>query len=302
MEIGSVIDYLGAYETVGRPQYERLLAKACAEAGQAPPLGHRDVVLSDHTTAITDEGEGEPPIVLLHSLGLDRRMANGIIQPLTSRGRVIAYDLRLHGRATAASTRSFTLSRCAEDLRDLLDSLNIRQAHVAGFSLGGAVAQLFALANGSRLASLALICTMAKAPRSVYLERAESAQRGGMESQVSSTLSRWFNIGELAKNTAGVRYARMKVLTTTVEQWARYWHSLAEIDTIERLIELRVPTSVISAEYDKSTPPTEMRQLAERIPGAHFEMIPTAPHLTSLECPDETARALVGHLNRVERP
>jgi pimeloyl-ACP methyl ester carboxylesterase len=68
-----------------------------------------------------------------------------------------------------------------------------------------------------------------------------------------------------------------------------------------RLSELPCPTSVISAEYDKSTPPNEMRQLAERIPGANFETIPAAPHMTSLECPAETARALVGHLDRVSR-
>jgi 3-oxoadipate enol-lactonase len=91
----------------------------------------------------------------------------------------------------------------------------------------------------------------------------------------------------------------VKVLTASVEHWARYWHALSEIDTTLRLRELHSPTSVIAAEHDKSTPPDEMRHLADQIPLAHFEVIPTAPHMTSLECPAETAQALVRHLARV---
>jgi 3-oxoadipate enol-lactonase len=296
-EIASVVACCGATANA----YQSLLADACASSGLPLPLTERDIDLSDHSTAIIDEGRGEPPIVIVHSLGLDWRMAHFIVQPLAVRGRVIAYDLRLHGRATTVPTPSFRLSRCADDLADLLDALAIQQAHIVGFSLGGAVAQLFALAHAPRVASLALVCTMARAPRGVYIERARSAKEGGMESQVSPTLSRWFNIGELAKNTLAVRYARAKVLGVRVEHWVQYWHALAQVNTVARLGELgNHPTSVIAAELDKSTPPATMRRIADRIPDAHFVTIPAAPHMTSLECPTGTTKALIEHLDRVQ--
>jgi 3-oxoadipate enol-lactonase len=248
---------------------------------------------------MVEAGASETPIVIVHSLGLDWRMSHSIILALADHARVVAYDLRLHGRAIGPPTASFDLARCADDLSDLLDVLGCRTAHVVGFSLGGAVAQLFALTHPARVASLALVCTMARAPRTLYLDRARNAREHGMEAQLVETLLRWFSVEELAKNTPAVRYARAKVLGVSVDHWSQYWRALAEADTVANLRSLgRFPTSVIAAERDKSTPPASMRQIADDVPGAHFETIRAAPHMVSLECPSQTTQALVEHLHR----
>ena len=63
-----------------------------------------------------------------------------------------------------------------------------------------------------------------------------------------------------------------------------------------------LPTSVIAAELDKSTSASSMRLIADQIPDSHFMVIPRAPHMVSLECPPETADALLSHLARTSEP
>jgi 3-oxoadipate enol-lactonase len=90
-----------------------------------------------------------------------------------------------------------------------------------------------------------------------------------------------------------VQYARRCIADARVEYWAAAWRGLAEIDTLDRLGAIAAPTHVIAGEDDRSTPPDQMRQIADRIPGSRFTVIPGAPHLAALELPDAVAEALL---------
>lgn len=96
---------------------------------------HRD----DHDTVVWDRHTDGPPILLIHALSLDHRMWRKVYSQLAKVGRVIAYDLRGHGRARRAP-RTMSLDHLAADTRLLLDALGIEQADVYGASYGGAVA------------------------------------------------------------------------------------------------------------------------------------------------------------------
>lgn len=248
--------------------------------------------LPDHETAVVDLGEGGVPMVLIHSLGLDWRMSRDVLPAVARTRRVLAYDLRLHGIATDVDPETFTLPRCADDVAALLDALGIARAHVVGFSLGGAVAQLFALRHPDRLAGLGLVCTMARAPRDTYLGRAAAAEREGMEAQIVPTMTRWFSTAAPAKSSWGVRYARERVRQVPPARWARYWRALSEIDVLDELGRIEARTRVIAAEDDRSTPPSSMRPIAAAIPRSTFHVIPGAPHMVSLACPDAIASLL----------
>ncbi len=256
------------------------------------------VELGDHQTAVVDMGTGAVPTVMLHSLGLDWKMARDILPTLAGCGRVIAYDLRLHGAATAPSLESYTLERCAEDLRVLLDMLEIDRARIVGFSLGGAIAQLFALTHPRRVDRLVLVATMMKAKRATYLRRAKAAETDGMEAQIPPTLRRWFRPATVARNPWYVDYAREKVRRVPAARWARYWREFSRFDVTDRLASLAVPTSVIAAQHDRSTPPSSMAPIAALLPDASFAVIPGAPHMVSLEQPRATAEALTVALDQ----
>lgn len=102
-------------------------------------------------TNITGEGE---PLVLIHSGGMTglteyEEQANFFS---SKNFKVIRPDLRGHGKSKGKIDRYF--SRCIEDMKDTLDYLNVEKCHIAGVSLGGVVALLFAKAYPNKVKSL----------------------------------------------------------------------------------------------------------------------------------------------------
>ncbi len=186
---------------------------------------------------------------------------------------------------------------------DLLDVLGLEHAHVAGFSLGGAVAQLAALAAPERISSLVLVCTMARAKPELYLERALAAEEhGSTEVQVAPTLRRWFSDEALATNPWYVRYARERIRHASVAHWSHWWRSFSTLDILDDIAAIGCPTTVVAAEHDRSTFPSEMQELAERLPNATFHVVPNGSHLTVLEHPDRIAELVRAHLASVGLP
>ena len=101
-----------------------------------------------------EQGTGEP-LVLLHGNGEDNTYFEHQIAYFSANRRVIAPDTRGHG-GSPRGTAPFTLGQFACDLRDFLDERGIDAADVLGFSDGGNIALLFALAFPARVRRLVL--------------------------------------------------------------------------------------------------------------------------------------------------
>jgi pimeloyl-ACP methyl ester carboxylesterase len=105
--------------------------------------------------AFLDEGEGEP-IVLVHGFASTAQvnwLHPGWIATLTRAGRrVIALDNRGHGASSKLyDPAAYHTANTAEDVRALLDHLDIPRADVMGYSMGARITAFFALAHPSRL-------------------------------------------------------------------------------------------------------------------------------------------------------
>jgi pimeloyl-ACP methyl ester carboxylesterase len=92
-------------------------------------------------------------VVLLHGFTLDTRMWDDQFDILSESYFVVRFDMRGHGRSAGAK-EEFSQ---AEDVKALLDFLEIDQAHVVGLSMGGSVAMNFALDYPDRVRSLVFI-------------------------------------------------------------------------------------------------------------------------------------------------
>ena len=117
---------------------------AAAIAGPPIPLGRRVELPGRGITFVREVTgpPGAPTVVLLHGLiasaGLNWFQ---VFEPLGRHFRVVAPDLRGHGRGLR-SWRRFRLADCADDVAALLDVLGIESAIIVGYSMGGPVAQL----------------------------------------------------------------------------------------------------------------------------------------------------------------
>lgn len=105
-----------------------------------------------------DQGAGEP-IVLLHGLGgsVETWTSTGILQDLAKDHRVIAFDLRGHGKSDRPHDPKLYGREMGLDVVRLLDHLGIPRAHLAGYSLGGMVLSQLITLSPERIATAMLI-------------------------------------------------------------------------------------------------------------------------------------------------
>jgi pimeloyl-ACP methyl ester carboxylesterase len=117
-----------------------------------PYVPTRDII-----TYYEEAGSGEP-LVLIRGLGSDLQAWAPSIPALAKQFRVITYDNRGAGR-TSAPDKPYSIEGMADDLAALLDALKIAKASVVGYSMGGMVAQEFALKHAGKLEKLVLLAT-----------------------------------------------------------------------------------------------------------------------------------------------
>src|SRR5262245_50187981 len=100
-------------------------------------------------------GDG-PPLVLVMGIGYDSGLWHlAQVPALAKKFRVITFDNRDVGRSSKA-TKPYAIADMADDVAGLLDGLDVKRAHVLGLSMGGLIAQQFALRHPSRIDRLVL--------------------------------------------------------------------------------------------------------------------------------------------------
>jgi 3-oxoadipate enol-lactonase len=241
-----------------------------------------------------------PPIVLIHALGLDHRLWNEQVSQLAPSFQVIAYDVRGHG-ATDVPPGPYTLSDFAEDLADLLDALGIDKAHLVGISMGGMIAQEFALTWPERVYSLVLADTASEynqEARRQFAERARIAEERGIAPLIEPTIDRWFTREFRERRPDEVNRIRSILSEAHPDGYAASCRAIARADLTERLVNITVPTLVLVGSEDHSTTPEMALEIHEHIPGSQFLVIEGAAHLTNVEKPHEFTRAIVETVKR----
>jgi len=230
------------------------------------------------------EGEG-PWVTLAHPLAGDLSLWAPQMPVLTSRFKVLRYDIRGHGGTT--STRApYTLERLAADGAGLLDRLGITRTHWVGLSMGGMIAQQLALDRPGLLDRVVLADSTARRPAdaaAVWQSRIDLARNRGMTAIAESTLTRWFTDPWRARQAVAVSWVRDMIARTSLEGYCGCCAAIAQIDLLDRLVEIECEALIMAGEHDHSTPPSMSRQMSERWRGSVYCTIPQAAHIGNLE-------------------
>ena len=99
---------------------------------------------------------GAPVVLLIHGAGLDHRLWDPNVAAIAARHRVIACDVRGHGRSRPMGA-PFTVERVLDDLFAILDAEGAREAVLVGQSMGGNLAQAAVRQRPERVRALALV-------------------------------------------------------------------------------------------------------------------------------------------------
>lgn len=238
-------------------------------------------------------------VVLIHSLALDASVWRRVVPLLDA--EVLTYDCRGHGRSDAGGTTDFTTALFADDLAGLLDTVGWASATVVGCSMGGCVAQDFAIRHPHRTDALGLVDTTAwygpDAPVA-WADRATAAREKGLPALIPFQLTRWFGEDFLAREGELAADLTEIFVANDLDSYAATCHMLGSADLRDGLAGVDVPAAVVVGEHDPATPVSMAVELVKRLDGPTLTVIPDGRHLTPLEAPAQVASAITELLHR----
>jgi len=240
-------------------------------------------------------GTGDP-VVLIHAFSVDRRMWDPQMPALKGR-TVIRYDLRGHGKSEAPAGPYST----SEDLRSVLDALDVRRAALVGLSAGSQVATDFALVYPDRVTRLVLASPGLgglATPPLPWMQPVFQAVGAG-EPERAAKLWAETPIMALRRDTSAAA-ALVDLVMSNSKLWTFRSNPVQPLTppAIKRLSEIKCPTLVVLGESDLPHIKEAANLLATGISGAKLVTIPGAGHIVNFDARerfnDELVRFLGG--------
>lgn len=246
-------------------------------------------------------GSGEP-LVMIHGAQGDRSMFAAIVPTFAKHFQVLTFDQRGSGQSEKPDME-YSMALLADDTAALMDHSGFPFAHIVGVSMGGMIAQEFALRHPRRVRRLVLGCTTPGGPRSVRLSgealaNAYSTQPMSAEERGRALAEACFTKGYIEQHpeiiSAMIEGRRQRPIDPVAlghRMKAAYAH-----DTYDRLPQIACPTLVITGKDDVLISWENSRILAERIPDAKLVLLEPAGHLFWGEQPEKSQTEILRFL------
>jgi len=243
-------------------------------------------------------GEGQP-LVLIHGNFGDRRHWDFQFNELSKKYKVLRYDCRGYGKS-ALPKADEAYTDC-DDLKALLEFFQIKKAHLCGVSQGADIVIDFALAYPSMCISLIPIgpWVMGYGEDEFKTPASDSLQAAALKAldilkktgKKEATDSLWagnniFGRGVVSSSTRnallkmGYEYSWWRYLNINKRQYAFP-------KAMRKLSEIKIPTLVVTAEYDFPVCKEIANIIAKEITGAKLISIKSAGHLMNMDNPQE---------------
>lgn len=247
-----------------------------------------------------DVGRGEA-VILIHGLGSSTKDWEYQIPELQKEFRVIAVDVRGHGRS-GKPVQSYSIPAFADDIFALIEHLQLHKPHIVGISMGGMIAFQLAVDHPGLLGSLTIVNSGPEVkPRSV---------KQWLEVLKRKLFSRILSLEQIGKALGGLLFPRPEqahLRQKVEERWQlndkrAYLASLEAIigwSVRERISTILCPTLVISADKDY-TPVADKEAYVAQMPHAKLLVIEQSRHATPLDQPERFNQALVNFLNSIK--
>jgi (E)-2-((N-methylformamido)methylene)succinate hydrolase len=234
-----------------------------------------------------DEGQGAP-VLLIHGVGADGASWDAIASALAGEFRVIRLDLRGHGRS-GHIVGDCSLDDFVRDVIDVLNACGIAQAHVAGFSLGGMIAQALALQHPDRVNRLVLLSAVAgrtEEERERVRQRLEILRTQGVAAITSAAQERWFTPDFIARHPEQVSARMAQLQQNHAPSYAAAYTVFSLSDVGDRLHAIRHPTLIATGEHDVGSNTRMARFMRAQIAGSKLRILPGLRHSVLVEAPD----------------
>ncbi len=242
-------------------------------------------------------GNGEP-LLLIYGLAGRGNGWKFQIEALSPHYQVISFDNRGVGESDQPD-EAYSLGQMADDAAGLLDALGIESAFVFGISMGGMIAQEFALRHPARVRKLVLGCTHCGVkhcvPSPAWVTEIFKSLPGKPREQVVRDCTPINYSPHTQQYNPQLIESLIPLFVDNRQRLPAYLRQLGAVyafDAFDRLPQLTAPTLVLTGADDVLIPPGNSNIIAERIPGARLIEFPDAGHLFFIERADDVNRAL----------
>ena len=248
-------------------------------------------------------GDGEP-LILIPGLGTGSWLWFKQVPAFAASFRTIIFDPPAVGRS-APSQVAYTTRSLADTVAKLLDALGLERAHVLGASLGGFVAQEFALAYPQKTMSLVLCCTSAGGAGHVptdasVLEAYASNFKLAADERIRQNLLLSFAPHYVSAHAEEVeRVLEMRLANSVPDDvYLSQARAGQTHDAEARVSRITARTLVITGDADRVVPPENSVNLAAAIPQATLVVIPGGSHLFFIEQPASFNAAVIEFISQ----
>src|SRR6476619_7820196 len=244
-----------------------------------------------------EQGRGEP-VLLIMGLGYPSYLWHRTRPVINERYRTIALDNRGSGQSDAPPG-PYSIALMASDAAATLDAAGVESAHVFGLSMGGMIAQEFALQYPARVRSLILGCTAAGGPTAVRAEKrvTEILMGSGLGPEEHARAMRPYVYDsstplERIEEDLAIR----RQWFPNPEAYKAQLQAIFEWEAYSRLQKIAAPTLVIHGETDELVPVGNADLISSKINGSQMVKLHNASHIFVTDQPEASLKAIMGFL------
>jgi len=250
----------------------------------------------DHYYEIHGEGS---PLVFVHGGFVDSAMWAPQVEHFSSRYRLITYDLRGHGRTGVSDLSTCTMATFADDLGGLLDALEVENPILCGLSLGGMIAQEYAVRYPDKLKALILADTAV----SVSLTLNDKLQRYVLFPRWAMLLTiRMMSVEKFTRFSFGLArvtrsegwfgkdestrdYVERRMLQMDDGEYLKIYGAIYAFKLLP-LERITCPVLVLNGEHESKSVFRHTEEILRRVSQAEARVVPGAGHTSNMENPE----------------
>lgn len=250
----------------------------------------KSITIDDLELYYQDFGTGYP-VVLVHGMGSDHTVWEGLVSLLKEKYRVAAVDLRGHG-LSSKTPGPYNMELFANDIDSLLNSLEINKAHFIGHSMGGAIVQELAIKYPEKVQSLTLISSFAHVDsqlRSKFLDLMKILDDEGFNAFFDACLNLTYT-PEFKTEHHELFEEVMDIMakSTSIPALKESIKACLDVNFKDSLKKINLPTLIIAGSEDVFTPINLAEELKKGIPHSKIEIMDHVGHNLPVENPKDT--------------
>jgi 3-oxoadipate enol-lactonase len=223
--------------------------------------------------------------VFINSLGTDFRIWDNVVELLKGYGNILLFDKRGHGLSDTVKNTA-GLNDFTDDLLALMNYLSITKCIPVGLSVGGMIAQLLTSRKPEMVEKLVLCDTRFKIGNAqIWNERIQLVKEKGLSGISNGVMQRWFSAAFRNERSVRVAAYRNMLERTPATGYIQTCMAIRDADLTAIAKQIKLPVLCVVGSEDASTTPAEVKNLADLIEGAKYEVIEGSGHIPCVDNP-----------------